>query len=282
MKLQLLEKYWRISATGIGYILFGVGAVVLGVFFNFYHLFPGTKDKKQAFTRRVISLACRYYIDLLQTFNLVVVQSNLSFDRRSGAEPRYHEGSGRLIVANHPTLLDAIYLLSFNCNLCCICKATLLNNPITAQAVQLAGYISNDSDQMIQQAITKLKRGEDLLIFPEGTRTSSDKGIKLKRGAANIAILGGIDILPLVIDCEPLTLQKGVPWYRVPDRLLTVSITQFPVISAAPCASIDSTKPRTIQYRELTAKLQKFFNDYFEFKKQSLSPTNCETLGRRV
>jgi 1-acyl-sn-glycerol-3-phosphate acyltransferase len=54
------------------------------------------------------------------------------------------------------------------------------------------------------------------VIFPEGTRTTPGQPLKLQRGAANIAVRGGLDVTPVRISCTPLTLGKGEKWYRVP------------------------------------------------------------------
>lgn len=263
-----LHKCGRMAATGFGFLVFGLGTTLLGLFFTGYHFFAIAEGEKQLLTRKIISQACRYYIHFLKFLGLLIYEPKPIKSRQIHEHlAKEHPIKGRLIVANHPTLLDAIYLLSLNPNLCCVVKASLFYHPITAQAVRLAGYISNDHPQFIQQAIAKLEGGDDLLIFPEGTRTKSDRPIQFKRGAANIAILGDFDIIPLVIDCDPVILQKGTPWYQVPDRAATLSITSFPVTRIA--STIDTSRPRTIQYRHLTFFLQRLYNDYFQSKRYS-------------
>jgi 1-acyl-sn-glycerol-3-phosphate acyltransferase len=55
-------------------------------------------------------------------------------------------------------------------------------------------------------------------VFPEGTRTVPGKPLCLQRGAAHIALAADSEILPVTITCDPPTLSKGSPWYRVPFR----------------------------------------------------------------
>jgi len=70
----------------------------------------------------------------------------------------------------------------------------------------------------MQGCIDSLRAGNNLVIFPEGTRTPANGQIKLQRGAANIAVRGGFALTPVVIRCETPFLQKGDKWYRVPLR----------------------------------------------------------------
>jgi 1-acyl-sn-glycerol-3-phosphate acyltransferase len=63
----------------------------------------------------------------------------------------------------------------------------------------------------------------DLIIFPEGTRTPADGLIRLKRGAAHIAIRGGRNVTPVVICCTPPTLSKSDKWWRMPARPMQFS-----------------------------------------------------------
>ena len=73
-------------------------------------------------------------------------------------------------------------------------------------------------EAMYENAKDSLRAGNNLVIFPEGTRTPADGSLRLQRGAANIAVRGGFALTPVVIRCEPPTLRKGDKWYQVPVR----------------------------------------------------------------
>ncbi|MCB5532142.1 1-acyl-sn-glycerol-3-phosphate acyltransferase, partial [Erysipelatoclostridium ramosum] len=60
--------------------------------------------------------------------------------------------------------------------------------------------------------------------FPEGTRSRPGQALKMQRGAAQIALRGGLDITPVRIQCEPLGLYKGQPWWTVAKRPLRFNI----------------------------------------------------------
>jgi hypothetical protein len=38
------------------------------------------------------------------------------------------------------------------------------------------------------------------------------------RGAANVALRAAAELTPVYIQCEPTTLTKSEPWYRIPAR----------------------------------------------------------------
>ena len=126
---------------------------------------------------------------------------------------------GRLIVANHPTLLDVVLLVSQMPAVDCIVKRGLWRNPFLRWPVAWAGYLPNsEGEALIEECSATLRRGHSLLVFPEGTRTVPGKPLHMQRGAAHIALAAGCDILPVTIACDPPTLFKGNPWYRVPSR----------------------------------------------------------------
>jgi hypothetical protein len=40
----------------------------------------------------------------------------------------------------------------------------------------------------------------------------------MHRGAANVALRGARVLTPVFIECDPPTLSKNLPWYRIPPR----------------------------------------------------------------
>ena len=121
------------------------------------------------------------------------------------------EREGLLILANHPTLIDIVLLMAFVKHGDCVVKSALWRNPFTHATVRPAAYIRNDDDgiRVIDDCIAAVRRGSNLIIFPEGTRTPADGRIRLKRGAAAIAVLGPCNITPVRIHCSPRMLVKG-------------------------------------------------------------------------
>jgi 1-acyl-sn-glycerol-3-phosphate acyltransferase len=164
-----------------------------------------------------------------------------------------------LILANHPTLIDTVFLMAFVKHADCIVKGRLWNNPFTRGPVQAAGYVNNDAGaDLIRDCIASLRKGNNLIIFPEGTRTSQDGMIALKRGAAHIAVRAARNVTPVVIHCEPLTLGKGEKWWRVPPSAARFRIEVREDIEIGPF--IDGVS-EAIAARRLTDYLQSYFTE---------------------
>jgi 1-acyl-sn-glycerol-3-phosphate acyltransferase len=246
-----INNSWRIFATGLSFSVFGLGALTLGFIFLTVNLLPWHSSSKQRWIRKSISKACSGYINSMKMLGLLTY----SFT----PEATITDG-GKIIIANHPTLLDAVFVMSMCDNLCCITKRALWSNLSTASLIRMAGYIRNDATDFIEQATTKLKNNENLLIFPEGTRNTEDSQLEFKRGAANIAILSGCDIIPVVICCKPRTLQKHEKWYQIPATVPHFSIATLDTIRTADL--IDTKLLRTRQYRALTNELKNLYKQH--------------------
>ena len=215
--LARLSLYWRVFATGLSFAVFGVGGLLMRVvLFPALNLVVRCKQRRMLAARGLIRRAFRTYVDMMRALGV------LRYEVR-GLEKL--ERGGLLILANHPTLIDTVFLMAFVKNADCIVKGALWNNPFTRGPVRAAGYINNEGGAaLVDDCIASLRRGNNLIVFPEGTRTPADGVISLKRGAANIAVRGGRAMTPVLIRCEPLTLGKGEKWWRVPPRRVLIRI----------------------------------------------------------
>ncbi|MFT4267790.1 MAG: lysophospholipid acyltransferase family protein [Xenophilus sp.] len=124
---------------------------------------------------------------------------------------------GLIIVANHPTMLDALLLVAQLPRSACIMKASLLRNPFLGAGARLARYIRNDSARtMVRLAVNDLRSGGQLVIFPEGTRTAGGTLHPFRPGVTLIAKRASAPIQTVFIDTDSPYLGKGWPIWRVP------------------------------------------------------------------
>lgn len=244
--MELLDRIWRVAATGFAFVLFGLGALCLGVFLGadllLMRIGPATRIRV---VRRAISVLCGFYLRTLKALGLLTYEcDDFTFDCR-----------GKLIVANHPTLLDAVFLMVLVPNATFVAKAAMTRHFFTGGIARLAGYIANDQEgvALLDGAKHALARGDALVIFPEGTRTN-DAAPKFKRGAANIAVATGCNVIPVRISCDPPTLRKNQKWYDVPPRKPHFAIRVLPEITLRNV--IDTERPSGIQARQLNRYLQ--------------------------
>lgn len=124
---------------------------------------------------------------------------------------------GLIFVANHPSLLDAMILVARLPKSACVMKAELMRNVFLGPGARLARYIRNDSTRgMIRLAVEDLKSGGQLVMFPEGTRTTRQPIDPFRPGVTLIAKLAGAPIQSVFIDTDSPYLGKGWPLGRLP------------------------------------------------------------------
>jgi 1-acyl-sn-glycerol-3-phosphate acyltransferase len=200
---------WRFAGTAFSFAMFGMGALLLSLtILPALRLLPRTRGLY--LSRRVLRRGMRLFVGLMRTLGV------LTYEIRGGDRLGQRR---QLIVANHPTLIDAVFLIAFTPQACCVAKRAMFRNPLTRSVVAAAGYISNESTaEMIESAAAALAEGQCLIMFPEATRTRSGEPLAFHRGAANVALRAAAQVTPVFIRCEPLTLIKAEPWYRIPPR----------------------------------------------------------------
>lgn len=124
---------------------------------------------------------------------------------------------GVIIAPNHPSVLDATLFLARLPQITCLMKKSILNNPFMGGTARLAGYLRNDhGPDFIRRGRDALRAGENLLIFPEGTRTVRPPVNGFKKGFALIATLADAPIQTVLIDMPVFFLGKRWPLWRIP------------------------------------------------------------------
>ena len=162
-----LNHGWRIVATGLSFFAFGVGGVLLwALAFPMLALMVRKPARRQTLSRRLVQRSFAFHIELMRVLGV------LSYEVR-GRERLQRDGL--LILANHPTLIDVVFLISLLPNADCVVKSSLARNPFTRGPVRAAGYVCNDDGAgLVEDCIAAVRRGGNLIIFPEGTRSRRD------------------------------------------------------------------------------------------------------------
>lgn len=139
---------------------------------------------------------------------------------------RLRNERGIIIASNHPCLMDALFVSSRLPNLVCIMKASVLNNPILFGGAWLGGFIGSDSAKIfIRKSQKALREGDQLLLFPEGTRTLTSPINPLKDGIALIAKRSQAPIQTVFIDANSTFLGKNWPIWKKPPFPLRYRVT---------------------------------------------------------
>ncbi len=243
---------WRVFATGLSFSVFGLGGPIIALSISaFLFVVPASQQDKCQLSRKAIAGAFRLYIRFMKLCGLLTYEIRGKEHMPSG---------GQLVIANHPSLLDVVFLYSIIPNANCIVRDGLLRNTFTGPPIKAARFICNDTPNVIAESVDALQYDSPLIVFPEGTRGAPDKPIRFQRGAANIALTAKCDVHPAVIQCDPPTLMKHQKWYNIPETPPHFIIDFRPAIAITPY--LESEHPQCKQARRLTADLEAYFTKH--------------------
>jgi 1-acyl-sn-glycerol-3-phosphate acyltransferase len=135
------------------------------------------------------------------------------------------EPGGLIVAANHPSMLDALVIVARLPRGVCVMKADLLRNVFLGGGARLAQYIRNDVGRgMVRDAVASLREGNQLVLFPEGTRTVHAPINAFKPGITFIAHLAQVPIQTVVIEMLSPYLTKGWPLLKAPPMPVRVRV----------------------------------------------------------
>ncbi len=195
------------GAAGLTYTL--IGAVL-------YPLLPRRFGARVG--RLIMTGIFRPYIAIIKASGLV--RCELS------ALDALADGESVIVAPNHPSLIDVVLIGSRLTNIVCIMKANIQDNILFGGGARLAGYIRNDSTgNMVRTSVAELKDGSQLLIFPEGTRTTAHPVNKFKSAFALIARRSGVPVQTVFIESNTQFLGKGWPLLKKPQFPLIYKVT---------------------------------------------------------
>lgn len=116
-------------------------------------------------------------------------------------------GQSIVVVANHQSEWETIFLYSFVSPISPILKKELLNIPFYGWALRLTKPIAIDRSNprkagraVLTQGVERLHQGNTVILFPEGTRSEEGKIEKFSRGGAKLAIAAGVPVVPIAHD----------------------------------------------------------------------------------
>lgn len=246
MSISVMQ-FWRVFGAGLGFLAVGIGGLFV---FPLIHALIRRPQSRAEIARDLIGFTFRCIVRSMQAMGVFRYETK-------GLERL--ERRGMLILANHPTLIDIVFLMAFAKRTNCIIKSALWRNPFTHWAVRAAAYIRNDKDgvRLVEDCVAAIQGGHNLIVFPEGTRTPPNGSIRLRRGAANIAVRALCNITPVLIRCQPVMLTKGAKWWRLPPRPSHFDIEVREDIDILPFV-VDAGS-EALAARRLTEHLQDYF-----------------------
>jgi 1-acyl-sn-glycerol-3-phosphate acyltransferase len=241
----------RIIATGFCFLTFGVAgfSVWLLVYPYLKVRYWGDAAAQRVEARRIVRWWFTTFIELMRVLGV------LEYEIR-GLEKL--QRPGLLILANHPSLIDVVFIGSLVPRFAAVVRGNLMKNPFVNGPITAAGYVTNDQGLgLVEGCNAALAVGDDVVIFPQGTRTPESGEVKFHRGAANIAIRGRHPITPVVITCTPRGLARYQRWYQVPPHRMHFVINVHDDLQVDPF--LESGVSEALAVRKLNNHLEQFF-----------------------
>lgn len=207
--MKILIGCYRVLITALFFTGFGLGALSLSVIaFNLIRIFIRNKDKRVFLSRKLTSYSFKFFVLSLNFFKISDIKiknkEKIINDRKV------------IYIANHPSLIDYVILTSILSNSSCVVKGDLGHNFFMKGIISCNKYILNNdtAENIVTTCSTQLNHGDNLIIFPEGTRTRDENNLKFNHGFSRIALAGNYKIRPVVIKFRGSALRKNAPWYN--------------------------------------------------------------------
>lgn len=175
--------------------------------------------------RRVQHRAARGLIRWGLLFYLALLRAlcQVHIDARGLVQPA--PAGPRIVIANHPSVLDAIILMAHLPNACCVLKASLLHHPLFGIPARLAGFVSNaEPRQMIQDSCATLREGATFILFPEGTRTTDFPLNPLGSACVILSKQSQVPLQVVLLEFSSPYLGKAWGWFRPPCLPLHIRV----------------------------------------------------------
>jgi len=229
-------------------VWFGLGAIFLAIFvFPFIRLFTLHKKDFGIIARAYVSHTFRVFLRNLHICRTSILKVE---DKQA-----FRDIHSKIIIANHPSLLDFVYIMSLVPNSTCIVRGGLTHTPLRGVIKQ--AYITNTTDfnDVLVECKKLTDKGCNVIVFPEGTRSPRIGQNNYKKGAARIALYCGCNVQPMFIGgSDKYGLGKHDPlWSYNHVEPYVYDIKMLPVIP------VDQYKElsETIAAKHLTEEMEK-------------------------
>lgn len=130
------------------------------------------------------------------------------------------EKGGVIVVSNHVSHLDPLVIGAAirKRQSTFMAKRGLFKIPLVGAFVKTFSFpVDRDTPQpsTIKEAVRRLKKGELIVMFPEGGRSKDGSLLDAKRGTGLIAALSGAKVIPAYIDGTDTALPAGAKFIRL-------------------------------------------------------------------
>ena len=230
--MHLIYRFYYSCAYLFGISVFLIVSLSINILSFVILLVAGSRDLSSR-CRSVLQFLFRGWAWFL---NFIGVLDLKTPSKTTGSAER-----GKIWIMNHPTILDASYMLKFITGGTCIYKKEIGSNPLYGSTAKLAGYIPNvGGADLVRRACEALEQGQDLIIFPEGTRSTHINLDNFKPGFALIAKRSKATVNVMWMESPADFMTREVKFWKVPHLTAHVTIDKIGQVDVGPDSTVSS------------------------------------------
>ena len=191
-----IEQIIRITYCAVVYLTELLYGSLIGLVIS---ILPDNNKKKEAWFHRLIHKSM--HVDVTHIWGV-------PFHVHNEVDEQFQKGS--IIICNHQSMLDPIYILSLNPRILVMAGDRVWRNRFVRTMFKVSRFLNARSsvETIEQQVAQAVADGYSVLIFPEGLR--SNEGIKrFHKGAFYLSKKLGVDLLPMYIHGTGHVMPRG-------------------------------------------------------------------------
>jgi 1-acyl-sn-glycerol-3-phosphate acyltransferase len=200
-KRQLPFTAWSLAKGTFAFLYFLSGSLIVticGIVLT--TLRPFGKERSKLMLHRLIRRA---------NWSLLYIMGNVEkhvYNRRLAdfSKPAVY-------IANHTSFLDILLATSLHPKVVLLTNKWVYRSPVFGAVVRMAEYypVADGATASLEPLRDLVRRGYSIFVFPEGTRSATDKVQRFHKGAFYIAQELGLDIVPVLLHGVHYTMTKG-------------------------------------------------------------------------
>jgi len=187
---------------------------------------------------------------LIQKLCLLILFFALNVRRKEFGNNNLNFSKPSLIITNHQSFVDILQMLMLSSKIVLVVKDWVYYSPIFGRLIRYLDFvtISNGIENNLESIQQLIDKGYSIMIFPEGSRSQTEKLGRFHKGTFLIAENLKLDITPILLHGYGNAIRKN-------DFLIKKSIVSYKVL---PRISWDDSK-FGVGYRNRSKEIKSYF-----------------------
>lgn len=217
--LRLAAAFFTLSLFFVGSLFLGLAVLPLIAVVSLL-----LKRRPYDLCRRFVHTGFAWYLRLVRIVRLVEF-------RFFPLEASKEDFGPFVAVANHPSLLDTPVMGAFLGPTTFTIRHTAARFTVSL-ASYLCGYLPIrhgslfSAEEFIAAASARIRRGEPVMMFPEGTRSPPEGTHRFIRIPFDVAARAGVPLRVFAIRCRPRILTKEKTVFQWPSQMVSYDIIE--------------------------------------------------------